>query len=99
MSVAVNPGGASLIVADVTQADEVATFSINGAGALSLSGATQTGTSPVDVAIDPSGEFAYVVCASTNNVFVYDISAAGVLTPAAQFSVPAGTAPQSIAID
>jgi len=98
MSLDLDPSGGSLIVADVTQANEVATFSINDTGALTLSAATQTGTSPVDVAIDPSGEFAYVVCAGTNNVFVYTINA-GVLTPAAQVSVPAGTGPQSIAIN
>ena len=50
------------------------------------------------MAIDPSGEFAYVVCAGTNNVFVYTINA-GVLTPAAPVSVPAGAGPQSIAIN
>jgi 6-phosphogluconolactonase len=98
MSLGVDPSGASLIVAGVTQADEVAAFSIADTGVLSLSGTTQSGTSPVGVAIDPSGEFAYVVCAGTNNVFVYTINA-GVLTPAAPVSVPAGTGPQSIAID
>ena len=93
-----DPSGGSLIVADVTQANEVAAFSIADTGALSLSAATQSGTSPVGVAIDPSGQFAYVVCAGTNNVFVYTINA-GALTPAAPVSVPAGTGPQSIAIN
>ena len=97
-SLVIDPSGGSLIVADVTQANEVASFSVDDAGVLTLSGMTQTGTSPVDVAIDPSGEFAYVVCTSTNNVFVYTINA-GLLTPAAQLSVPAGTGPQSIAIN
>ena len=98
MSLTIDPSGGSLIAADVTQANEAATFSIANTGVLSLSGTTQTGTSPVDVAIDPSGEFAYVVCAGTNNVFVYTVNA-GVLTPAAPLSVAAGTGPQSIAIN
>jgi 6-phosphogluconolactonase len=98
MSLSIDPGGGALIVADVTQANEVAAFSIADTGVLSLSAATQSGTSPVDVAIDPSGEFAYVVCAGTNNVFVYSINA-GSLAPAAQLSVPAGTGPQSIAFN
>jgi 6-phosphogluconolactonase (cycloisomerase 2 family) len=97
-SLDVDPSGGSLIVADVTQANEVAAFSIADTGALSLSAATQSGTSPVGVAIDPSGQFAYVVCAGTNNVFVYTINA-GTLTPAAPVSVPAGTGPQAIAIN
>jgi 6-phosphogluconolactonase len=97
-SLDLDPSGGSLIVADVTQANEVAAFSIADTGALSLSGATQSGTSPVGVAIDPSGQFAYVVCAGTNNVFVYTLNA-GALTPAAPVSVPAGAGPQSIAIN
>jgi 6-phosphogluconolactonase (cycloisomerase 2 family) len=98
MSLGLDPGGGPLIATNVTQANEVATFSIANTGALSLSGTTQSGTSPIDVAIDPSGQFAYVVCAGTNNVFVYTIDA-GVLTPAAPLSVPTGTGPQSIAIN
>jgi 6-phosphogluconolactonase len=98
MSLGVDPSGGSLIVAGVTQANEVAAFSIADTGVLSLSAATQSGTSPVGVAIDPSGAFAYVVCAGTNNVFVYTLNA-GVLTPAAPVSVSAGTGPQSIAIN
>jgi 6-phosphogluconolactonase len=90
--------GASLIVADVTQADNVGSFAIAGTGELSFSGMTQTGGSPVDLTIDPSGQFAYVVCEGTNNVFVYTVSG-GALTPAAPLSVSAGTDPVSIAIN
>jgi 6-phosphogluconolactonase (cycloisomerase 2 family) len=88
--------GGSLIVS--TQADNVGTFAIAGTGALTFSGMTQSGGSPVDLAIDPSGQFAYVVCEGTNNVFVYTASG-GTLTPAAPLSVSAGTGPVSIAID
>jgi YVTN family beta-propeller protein len=90
--------GGSLIVTDVTQADDVGTFAVAGTGALSFSGMTQTGGSPVDLTIDPSGQFAYVVCEGTNNVFVYTVSG-GALTPAAPLSVSAGTGPVSIAIN
>ncbi len=90
--------GGSLIATGVTQANNVGTFGIGGTGALTFSSMTQTGGSPVDLAIDPSGQFAYVVCQGTNNVFIYSVSG-GTLTPAAPVSVIAGTGPVSIAID
>jgi 6-phosphogluconolactonase len=90
--------GGSLIVADVTQANNVATFAIAGSGALSFSMMVQTGSSPVYLTIDPSGEFAYAVCKGTNNVFIYTVSG-GTLTPASPVSVSAGTGPVSIAIN
>jgi YVTN family beta-propeller protein len=90
--------GAYLVVTDVTQADELATFAIGGTGVLSFSGATQTGGSPVDLIIDPSGQFAYVVCEGSNNVFLYTVSG-GALTPASPPSVTSGTGPVSIAIN
>jgi 6-phosphogluconolactonase len=90
--------GGSLIAAGVTQANNVAAFAIGGTGALTFSAMTQTGGSPVDLAIDPSGQFAYVVCQGTNNVYVYALSG-GTLTPAAPVSVTAGTGPVSIAVD
>jgi 6-phosphogluconolactonase (cycloisomerase 2 family) len=90
--------GGSLIVTDVNQANNVGTFAIAGTGALTFSGMTQTGSTPVDVTIYPSGQFAYVVCEGTNNVFVYTVSG-GALTPASPLSVTAGTGPVSIAID
>jgi 6-phosphogluconolactonase len=90
--------GGSLIATGVTQANNVGTFAIAGTGALTFSAMTQTGGSPVGLAVDPSGQFAYVVCQGTNNVFVYSVSG-GILTPAAPVSVIAGTGPVSIAID
>ena len=50
------------------------------------------------MSIDPSGQFAYVVCQGTNNVFIYTVNG-GALTPAAPISVAAGTSPRPIAID
>jgi 6-phosphogluconolactonase (cycloisomerase 2 family) len=90
--------GGSLIAADVAQANNVGTFSIAGTGALSFSGMTQSGGSPVALTLAPSGQFAYAACKGTNNVFIYTVSG-GTLTPAAPVSVNAGTAPVSIAID
>lgn len=90
--------GGSLLVTDVTQADNVGTFAIAGTGTLTFSGMTQTGGSPVSLSIDPSGQFAYVVCQGTNNVFIYTVNG-GALTPGAPISVTAGTDPVAIAID
>jgi 6-phosphogluconolactonase (cycloisomerase 2 family) len=90
--------GGSLIVTDVTQANNVATFAIAGTGALSFSAMTQSGSSPVALTLDPLGQFAYVACKGTNNVFIYSVSG-GTLTPAAPVSVTAGTGPVSIAVD
>jgi 6-phosphogluconolactonase len=90
--------GASLFVTDVTQEDNVGTFDIGSAGGLSFSAMTPTGGSPVYIALDPSSQFAYVVCEGTNNVFVYTVSG-GSLSPAAPLSVSAGAGPVSIAID
>jgi DNA-binding beta-propeller fold protein YncE len=87
-----------LFVTNVTQADNVGTFAIGSTGILSFSAMVQTGGSPVDVTVDPSGQFAYVACEGTNNVFVYTISG-GTLTPAAPLSITAGTDPVSIAIN
>ena len=90
--------GGSLIATDVTQANNVGTFAIAGTGALSFTGMTPTGSSPVALAIDPTGQFAYVVCQGTNNVYIYTVNG-GALTPAAPAFVSAGTAPVSIAIN
>ena len=90
--------GGSLLVTNVTQADNVGTYAIGGTGILSFSAMVQSGGSPVYVTVDPSGQFAYVACEGTNNVFVYTISG-GTLTPAAPLSVTAGTDPVSIAIN
>jgi 6-phosphogluconolactonase len=90
--------GGSLIAADVTQANNVGTFAIAGTGALSFSAMTQSGGSPAALTLAPSGQFAYVACKGTNNVFIYALSG-GTLTPAAPVSVTAGTGPVSIAID
>jgi 6-phosphogluconolactonase len=90
--------GGSLIATGVTQANNVGTFAIAATGVLSFTGMTQTGSSPVDLAIDPSGQFGYVVCQGTNNVFIYTVSG-GALTPGAPAFVNAGTSPVAIAID
>jgi 6-phosphogluconolactonase len=90
--------GGSLLVADVTQANNIGIYAIGGSGALNLTAMTQTGTTPVEISTSPSGQFAYVVCQGTNNVFLYTLSG-GVLTPASPASVSAGTGPVAIAID
>jgi YVTN family beta-propeller protein len=90
-----------LYVTDTSSTDGVAAFAIDAtSGVLALSGTTQTGTDPVDVAIDPSNRFVYIVCNGTNDVYVYSIAAAsGALTPAAPAFISAGAGPTSIALD
>jgi 6-phosphogluconolactonase len=90
--------GGALLVTGVTQANNVGTYAIAGTGILTFSRITATGGSPVNIGIDPSGQFAYVVCQGTNNVFIYAVNG-GALAPVAPLSVTAGTGPVAIAID
>ena len=54
------------------------------------------GTAPVSVAVDPSGQYAYVANADSNNVSQYAIGADGSLTPMTAATVAAGTSPVSV---
>jgi 6-phosphogluconolactonase (cycloisomerase 2 family) len=98
---AVDPSGLYVFAANAIMADSVATFSINQAGALTQTGTpASSGSMPVSVVVDPSGQFVYVVSAGSGNVFIYTIDAAsGALTPAAQSPVAAGLEPRAIAVD
>lgn len=90
-------------------ANSVSAFSIdNASGTLTAVGsAAPAGTYPVSVAVDPSGRFAYAANKTANSVSAYSIGATGALTPidadagstGVQPSIPAGTAPLSVAID
>jgi 6-phosphogluconolactonase (cycloisomerase 2 family) len=70
-------------------------------GALTLSGSpVAAGAFPIDLVIDPSGQFAYVANDDSGDVSVYSIdTATGVLTQVAHSPFAAGTDPRSIAID
>jgi 6-phosphogluconolactonase (cycloisomerase 2 family) len=57
-------------------------YTINaGSGALTSKGTIPAGLSPISIAIDPSGKFAYVANFDSHNVSMYRIDAAtGALT-------------------
>jgi 6-phosphogluconolactonase (cycloisomerase 2 family) len=103
-SVAVDPGGKFVYVANVSSSD-VSGYTINPTtGALTpMSGSPFSSKSPVSVAVDPSGKFVYVA----NNDFPYigTVSAyevnptTGALTPVSGSPFPAGTNPRSVAVD
>ena len=57
------------------------------------------GTNPVSVAVDNSGQYAYVANYGSNNVSQYTIGTSGALTAMSSATVAAGTSPYSITID
>ena len=57
------------------------------------------GKGPDFVAIDPSGNYAYVTNLRSNNISQYTIGVGGALTPMTTATVVAGSVPWSIAID
>jgi len=101
-SVTVGPAGAYLYVTNrAATGNTVNVFAIGnaGAGTLSLSGTTSTGanTTPVSIAIHPSGNYTYVVNYGTDKVQLYDSSTLGSLTYINQWST--GVQPSAIRID
>lgn len=71
-------------------------------GALSPIGGSPfaAGTRPYDVAVDPSGKFAYVVNNISNDVSAYTINmATGALSPVSGSPFSTGSAPISVAVD
>jgi DNA-binding beta-propeller fold protein YncE len=76
----------------------VSGFSIQAGGTLTAVGGSPftAGTSPRAVAVDPSGQFAYVSNYTAGGINEYTISA-GVL--AANGTIAAGTNPQAVAVD
>ncbi|HBG06235.1 MAG TPA: hypothetical protein DDY22_11895 [Geobacter sp.] len=69
-----------------------------GTGVLTVGTALPTGKYPFQVAVDPSGRFAYLPISSTNRVTVYTVNQlTGALTEGS--AVPAGLDPRSAAVD
>jgi 6-phosphogluconolactonase (cycloisomerase 2 family) len=101
-SLAVDPSGSFVYVANQLTND-VSMFQIdNASGVLNPRGAVDAGISPSSVAVDPSGRFVYVAnggVGSPGSVSMYKIGAMGSLTPIAPGTLPAGTSPFSLAID
>jgi 6-phosphogluconolactonase len=80
----------------------VATYAITpSSGILSVSGSpVAAGTFPVNVVLDPSGQFAYVANDNSNDISVYSVDVStGVLTQISHSPFAAGTEPRFIAID
>jgi len=73
----------------------VSLYSIGSTGALTVTGSATAGTNPSGVAVSPSGAFAYVANAGSNNISVFSISpTTGALTAA---GTPA-TSPNPVSI-
>jgi 6-phosphogluconolactonase (cycloisomerase 2 family) len=99
ISLAVHPSGQFLYVADANTA--VIGFTIDPtSGALTLIGAFSTATGPEAVRVDPTGRFAYVANAGSNNVSGFTIDrTTGALTPMPGSPFPSGGAPESVVVD
>ena len=78
----------------------VQAYTINsGTGALTSVGTLAAGTTPLSVAVDPSGQFAYVANNGSANVSAYTINpSTGALTSVGS-AVAAGTNPISVTVD
>ncbi len=57
------------------------------------------GTTPLSVAVDPTGRYVYVANYSSNSVSAYRIGAGGALTAVAGSPFPTGALPGSVAVD
>jgi 6-phosphogluconolactonase len=114
VSVAVDPSGKFAYVANdcgnvscSASTGNVSAYTINPtSGALTAVGSpVAAGTFPVSVAVDPSGKFAYVAngcdvsCSVNGNVSAYTIGVTGALTPVVGSPFPAGSNPNSVAVD
>jgi DNA-binding beta-propeller fold protein YncE len=103
VSVAVDPAGKFVYVATANAtpglAGSLSTYAINTTtGVLVSTGTIGAGTDPSFIAVDPTGEFAYVTNSGSNNVSIYTInSATGSL--ASVGTIAAGTDPVSVAVD
>ncbi len=77
----------------------VSQYTIGADGALTLNGTATTGLNPYSVAIDPSGQYAYVTNQGSNSVSQFTVGADGKLTPMSTLSVPSGSLPYKVTVD
>jgi len=98
VSVAVDPAGKFVYVAN-SGSNDVSMYTINTAtGALTSAGTVATGKVPSSVAVDPAGMFAYVADNGANDVSMYTINATtGALTSIG--TIATGTSPVTVAVD
>jgi 6-phosphogluconolactonase len=102
--VAIDPTAPFVYVTNYSSAisGSVSAYSINAkSGALTqVSGSPfASGNGPQDIAIDPTGSFAYVADTQSSNVSAYTISESGALTPIKGSPFSSGGAPVGIAVD
>lgn len=99
-SIAVDPTGKFLYVAD-PMAAQVTVFKVNSTnGALSSELANSTGLFNTKIAINPTGNFAYVTDFFTNKVSVFSINTtSGALTAISGSPFTAGTGTSSVVLD
>ena len=82
----------------------ISQYSINSSGVLTaLSPATvstaSSAPSPVNITIDPTGQYAYVTSDTTNAIAQFSIGSNGALTPLSPAAVTTAALPYSISID
>lgn len=106
-SVTVEPRGLFAYIANQGSSD-IANFLINSTtGGLSNGNSTLiyvpggSGSAPVSVAVDPTGNFVYVANSGSNNVSAYSIAdpAGGTLSLISGSPFPAGSNPSSLTVD
>jgi 6-phosphogluconolactonase (cycloisomerase 2 family) len=99
---AVDPAGRYVYAANVTAKNQVAAYSItptSGALTLAVSGVA-AGVFPVSLALDPSGDFAYIANDTSNTVSVYTVdTTSGALTQITGSPFAAGDGARAVAID
>ena len=100
-AIAFDPGGRFALVANVTATNDVASYVIApSTGALTLSGTANTGNFPLDIALTPSGAYAYIADELSGTLSGYSVDATtGALTAVPGSPFAAGADPRSIAID
>lgn len=100
-SVAVDPSGRYVYVAN-SGTNDISAYTISAStGALTPIANYGAGTSPVSIAVDPTGRFAYAANADTaNNVYAYSInSATGALTAGTAITLAGSVTPSAITVD
>jgi DNA-binding beta-propeller fold protein YncE len=81
-------------------ANTVSQYTITGGLLSPMSTATvATGTNPISVTVDPTGQYAYVANYIASTVSQYTIGAGGLLSPMSTATVTAGTNPRSVTVD
>jgi 6-phosphogluconolactonase len=104
-SVAVHPSG-NFVYASNSGSNDISAFAVRGIPPdffllVPVSGAPfAAGSSPVSVAVDPTGRFLYTANQNSNDVSAYTVNKlSGVLTPVAGSPFSAGTSPASLTAD